>query len=71
MAMTDAQVLMAQGRREGRTEAQREMLILQLEHKFGSLSDEVKSRIAALTQRKMRDIATRLLEAQSLAELNL
>ncbi len=85
MARTDAQVLMAQGRREGRREgrkegreegikegmlkAQREMLLL--ERKFGPLSEEVMSRIAEGTESQLTDLALRLVDARSLEELDL
>src|SRR5205823_6337156 len=56
MAMTSAQVLEAKGRREGRIEGQREVLLQQLEFKFGPLSDEVVAVVNALSRPRMREL---------------
>ena len=87
MARTDAQVLLAQGRREGRREGreegreegriegrlegQREMVLEQLAFKFGPLPAETRAAVEALTEPQINELAVRILTAQTLAELGL
>ena len=67
MAMTDAQSLVAQGRKEGRLE----MLLEQLEDKFGPVPPRVRAAVEALPQQRLREMARRLLTAQDLSDLQL
>ncbi|HZO89278.1 MAG TPA: DUF4351 domain-containing protein [Chthonomonadaceae bacterium] len=66
-----ATVELAQGRKEGWHEMLIEIILEQLESKFGSLSEDVVPRVNALTIRKAKALARRLLTANSLAELGL
>ncbi len=79
MGMTDAQVLVAQGKREGkregRQEGQREtrieMLLELLEVKFGAVPENLGARIASMPDRELRDASRRLLTASTLDEMGL
>ncbi len=71
MAMTDAQVLLARGRREGRLEEGREILLELLEEKFGPLEAKTVAAINALAERRLRNLTRRVLTATSLSELGL
>lgn len=63
MAMTGAQWLEEKGRRE--------VLLEQLEFKFGPLPAEITAKIQALTGRRITDLAKRVLTAQTLDDLGL
>jgi flagellar biosynthesis/type III secretory pathway protein FliH len=75
MAMTDAQVLLAQGRREGlregREEGRRALFRAQLEHKFGPLPAETLAVVEALAEPQLNEMAVRILTASTLADLGL
>src|SRR5579884_2875040 len=79
MARTDAQVLVAQGRREGRREGRlegrlegrRQTLLELLELKFGPLSEESVGRVNSLSEAQLSEITRRVLTASTLAELGL
>lgn len=71
MKMTDAESLMAQGRRDGRKEGHRELVLDLLEAKFGPLPPRVVSLLDAWSPERLRDLARRTLTAQSLADLQL
>lgn len=75
LAKTDAQVLMdrgrRQGRREGRVEGRRELLLEQLEFKFGLVSEETRATVEALSEARLNEVGRRLLSAASLAEVGL
>lgn len=75
LIMTDAQVLMAQGRKEGREEGRiegrREMLLEHLEIKFGPLTEAVIARVNSLSLEELRGISHQVVTAQALSELNL
>ena len=71
MKMTDAQFLMAQGRKEGREEERREILLELLNARFGPLPPQVQSALGALSAARLKDLIRRALSAQSLADLQL
>jgi len=83
MAMTDAQVLVAQGRRlgkleglqegrqEGRQEGYAAILVRQLERRFGPLTDDQRSAVGRLHDTEAVDMSLRLLDAHSLADVGL
>ncbi len=87
MKLTDAQVLIAQGRREGRKEGRQEgrqegrtegrkeaysaLLATLIERRFGPLDDDQRAAVASLTDEKAVEMGLRLLEAKSLADLGL
>jgi hypothetical protein len=48
-----------------------EMMLLQLEARFGPLSPEVKSRVEALSSQQLKTLALDFVKAQSLNELGL
>ena len=63
---------MEKGREEGREEGRRELLLEQLERRFGPLPDATVKRIQALTSREeLSGLAARVLEASSLEDLGL
>jgi hypothetical protein len=66
--MTGAQVLQAQGRRE---EGRREMLLEMLRYKFGELSEDVETKVQALTIPETDTMSKRILTAATLAEMGL
>ncbi len=83
MVMTDAQVLVAQGRREGlkegrleglkegNLEGRRELLKEQMEFKFGPLPEQIIAAVHALSQSELAEITRRILTAQTLTDLGL
>ncbi len=79
MAMTDAQVLVAQGRKlgrlegreEGRAEAFKDLLLLQLERRFGALTPDQIAKVDALGSDEAATMGVELLDARSLADLGL
>ncbi|MCX6358448.1 MAG: DUF4351 domain-containing protein, partial [Armatimonadetes bacterium] len=75
MTMTGAEALLREGRRlgvdEGRQEAFKALLTLQLERRFGSLTDSQRDKIAALTGEQASLMGVQLLDARSLAEVGL
>jgi hypothetical protein len=79
MGMTDAQVLVAKGRREGRQEGRQEgrregrteILLEMLEAKFGPLPQTVAPRISTLSDRDLSALTRKVLTAASLHELGL
>lgn len=83
MAMTDAQVLVAQGRKlgrlegreegreEGRAEAFKDLLLLQLERRFGVLTQDQLAKLDALGSDEAATMGVELLDARSLADLGL
>ncbi len=79
MKMTDAQALIAQGRRQGRQEGRREgreeafaaLLVTMIERRFGPLSDQQRAAVARLSDDRAVEIGLSLLEARSLEELGL
>ncbi len=61
-----------QGRKEGRDEGRRELLLEQLERRFGPLPAETVERLRSLTSREeLSRLAARVLDASSLEELGL
>ncbi|MCX6361586.1 MAG: Rpn family recombination-promoting nuclease/putative transposase [Armatimonadetes bacterium] len=75
MAMTDAQVLLAQGRREGIHEGIQEgcrrLLSRLLERRFGPLTTHQRRAVEALTEAEAETMSDRLLDARSPADLGL
>ncbi len=62
----------AEGREEGREEGQRELLLRQLERRFGPLSPATRKRVSDLTSiEELSGLAERLLAATRLEELGL
>lgn len=57
-----------QGRMEGRLEGRVDLVMRQLAVRFGTLSEEVKSRIAASSLSELDAIGERLLTAKTLQE---
>jgi hypothetical protein len=55
----------------GRIEERRQTALLQLEAKFGPLSEAVRQRLEALSPDQLRQLTLDLLKAQSLKELRL
>ena len=60
-----------EGRAEGRAEGQAEILIRLLEERFGTLPQRVRQRLLCLTEAEARDLAAKVLHAQSLKELGI
>jgi hypothetical protein len=62
----------AQGRVQGQLEGRRQMLLEQLESRFGELSPTARRGVQALTSEdELGDLARRVLDARSLEELGL
>lgn len=59
------------GIEKGREQGRHELLLLQLEQKFGPLSQRVRTRIERLTEAESRALARKLLSAQSIKELGM
>ncbi|WP_157957929.1 hypothetical protein [Aliidiomarina celeris] len=57
---------LAEGRAEGRVAGQRQLLLMQLNAKFGELSDEHKALIEAADEESLRTWSVALLTAESL-----
>ena len=58
-----------EGRQEGRQEAQMELLVKQLQLKFGELSDDAAHRVASAAPHELETWAERILTATSLEEV--
>ncbi len=72
MALTWAGKIEAKGWAEGSLAATRRLVIRQLEHRFGSLSPEIRGRVEGLDDQSELDrLSEQLLDAGSLAELGL
>lgn len=78
MVLTGAQALLRQGRLEGRQEAREEawqevieILLILLEDKFGELPEKVIATVNAMSPARMKELAHRILSAQTLSDLNL
>jgi hypothetical protein len=72
MEMTWAGRLRAEGREEGREEGKRELLLEQLERRFGPLSKTTVKRVHAISSsEELSNLAARVLDAPSLEELGL
>lgn len=56
---------------KGRLEGQRELIVIQLESRFGALSPAAMARVEQLTSDQLTDLARRFFTAQSLQELGL
>lgn len=73
--MTGAQVLINQGKREGRSEGlqegRRELLLEQIAEKFGKPSQQTVEAVNALSEQQARALARQILNANSLKELGL
>jgi hypothetical protein len=69
--MTGAQALEAKGRREGRIEERREILLEQLEEKFGPLSEAVVAAVNTLEPGRAKALIRRIVTARTLEEFNL
>lgn len=69
--MTGAQALLAQGRKEGREEGRREVLLDPMRVKFGVLPEDIVSRVNHLTLREVNAALERILTARTLAEMEL
>jgi hypothetical protein len=71
MAATIAEQLLARGREEGREEERRNVLRLQLEHRFGKLTGEVLQRLETLSPERVREVLLAFADAPSLKALGL
>ncbi len=75
MVLTGTQYLLRQGREEGREEGlrigQSEILLTQLEDKFGKLPTEVVTAVKELPLARLKELAHKILTAQQLSELHL
>ncbi|MCP4662899.1 MAG: DUF4351 domain-containing protein, partial [bacterium] len=61
-----------EGRQQGRREGQKELLLGQLEQRFAPLPDRVIRRVRAMRSKaRLTELAKKVLEAESLAELGL
>jgi len=60
-----------EGRREGKIEGQRKMLLQALEFRFGTVPEEVRKTVEALSEPQLAEYLQRALEASSLAEVGL
>ena len=70
MAMTSAEVLMSQGREQGRMETLRQTLLALGARRFGSPDAQVQSAIEAIpTAEQLERLTLRLLEVSSWEEL--
>jgi predicted transposase YdaD len=63
------QVGRAEGIQEGRTEGERELVMLLLTEKLGNVSTEVSEEIAVLSVDKLQELAKALLRFGSMADL--
>ena len=68
-AMTAAERLRQEGRREGRQEKAVEMVLRQLRIRFGTLSDAVERRVRGGTEAELERWSERLLVAESLEQV--
>lgn len=71
MMMTTFEKGLAQGMEQGLAQGSRKMLQIQLEERFGPLSEQVLQRLAAYTLEQLNDLARALLTAPSLKQLGL
>ena len=69
--MTGAQALEAKGRKQGRKEAYCQLLLEQLQTKFGPLDGSQEAALLALDEARMKDLGIRILTAASMDELGL
>jgi predicted transposase YdaD len=60
---------LAQGRVEGRMEGQVEIVLSQIQKRFGRIPPAVGQRIAALKPAQLKRVAVRLLDAQTIEDL--
>jgi predicted transposase YdaD len=60
-----------EGRQEGRQEGLREAARIQLEQRFGPLSDAVLARLASWPAERLHELLATVLKAQSLQQLGL
>jgi len=58
-------------RDEGKMEAQREFLLIQLEERFGQLAEPVRQRLAQMSSEQMKGLVRAVMTAASLKELGL
>jgi predicted transposase YdaD len=63
------QVGEARGRQEGRTEGERELVMLLLTEKLGEVSAQLREEIAGLSLDKLPELAKALLRFDSMADL--
>jgi len=61
--------LIAEGRVEGRVEGETRLLLLQLEHKFGTLDASVRARVEFATIDELDAMGRRLLDATSIVDV--
>jgi predicted transposase YdaD len=59
----------AEGLAEGRVEGRAELMLLQLEKRFGALPPETRERLAGLTPRQLRNSGLRILDAKRIADV--
>ncbi|MEQ8766234.1 MAG: Rpn family recombination-promoting nuclease/putative transposase [Planctomycetota bacterium] len=69
IVMTTADRLREQGRREGHTEGQRELIRMQLESRFGTLPPHVQVAVESASTEELSRMAHKILTAQSLEEV--
>jgi hypothetical protein len=67
--MTGAQQLIEQGRAEGLAKGRLELVLMQLETKFGPLDTETKERVRAASAGDLDQVARRLLSATTLDDV--
>jgi hypothetical protein len=61
-----------EGRREGRAEGMRQLLLQQIERRFGPLPEEKRRSVEAITSpARLKRLADKILTAKSLAEMGL
>ena len=65
--MTGAEALM----QKGRLEMGRELLLELLTSKFGPLTENIESKVNALSERRLKNLVSRVMTANTLAELKL
>jgi len=59
------------GIEKGREQGQREFLLIQLEERFGPLSEQLRNRLQNLPPERVGELVRAVVRAQSLAELGL
>ena len=60
---------MQEGRQEGLIEGQREILLSQIEKRFGSVPPRIRKRLGALKAEEIKAVGLRLLDAERIADL--
>ena len=60
-----------EGRKEGQIEGKRQILLQQLEQRFGALSSKVRRKVKVSSEKRLEELGKCVLVAGSLAEMGL